>query len=425
MCLNCIIYWQKITFKLLCNSCMEFTKVINFIRKYKTAIFLPIICFLQFLASFYYDLWIVATVFSVTLLVISDFSEIIYYMLFFQMFSTCGDFSVISTFVASGLIILKYIIGLVKHTEKFYPMPFILTCLISLFFSSYLTKFDIHGLYQGSSFIVALFLVYLVFVYREKIKLQKCADFLICGILATASISFITLLFKNSSFNIFDGMEGWRRLKLLTENENSLSIYCSLTLSYYVSSIINGKGNLFKNITFSVVAIVFGLSTLSKCFLVICTFIILYLFFMLIWKYKLKSISFIIPTILLLALISFIFKGKISTTFGRFFTKIGKFNFSDLTTGRSDLWTIYINKITSTIPNMLFGVGLFNERLIEIGPHNLLIHILYRMGFIGLIALCVLAYFYYRNSNKSLNITIKNCLPVLVFIMISLIESFF
>ena len=132
----------------------------QFIRKYKTAIFLPIICFLQFLASFYYDLWIVATVFSVTLLVISDFSEIIYYMLFFQMFSTCGDFSVISTFVASGLIILKYIIGLVKHTEKFYAMPFILTCLISVFFSSYLTRFDIHGLYQGSSFIVALFLVY-------------------------------------------------------------------------------------------------------------------------------------------------------------------------------------------------------------------------------------------------------------------------
>lgn len=404
---------------------MDFSKVINFVKKYKTAIFLPIICFLQFLASFYYDLWIVATVFSVALLIISDFSEIIYYILFFQMFSTCGDFSVISTFVASGLIILKYIIGLVKKTEKFYPMPFILTCLISLFFSSYLTKFDIHGLYQGSSFIVALFLVYLLFVYREKIKVRKCADFLICGILATASISLLTLLFKSSSFKIFDGIDGFRRLKLLTDNENSLSIYCSLTLSYYVSSIVNGKGNIIKNIIFSLVAIMFGLSTLSKCFLVICIFIICYLFLMLIYKYKLKSISFIVPTIVLLAIISYIFKGKISTTFERFFTKIGKFTFSYLTTGRSELWTIYINKITSSIPNMLFGVGLFNERLIEIGPHNLLIHIIYRMGFIGLISLCVLAYFYYRDSNKSLKPTFKNCLPVLVFIMISLIESFF
>lgn len=404
---------------------MEFTKAFNFVKKYKTVIFLPIICFLLFLASFYYEFWIVATVFSIILLLLSDFADIIYYMLFFQMFTTCGKFAIISTFVASGLIILNYIIGLAKKTVKFYPMPFILTCLICLFFSSYLTKFDIHGLYQGSSLIVSLFSIYLIFVYRDKLKLTKCADFLICGILASASISFLTLLFRNSSFDIFDGIGSLRRLKLLTDNENSLSIYCSLALSFYVSKIVNGKGNLIKNILFALVAVVFGLSTLSKCFLVICAFIIFYLFFMLILKYKLKSIYFIAPAIILIAIISFIFRKKIDVTFDRFLIEIGtKFSLSNLTTGRSDLWTLYINKITSSIPMMLFGTGFFNERLVIIGPHNLLIHLLYRMGFIGLIALGVLAYFYYRDSDKSLKLNLKNCLPVLVFFMISMIESF-
>ena len=404
---------------------MEFAKAYNFLKKYKTVIFLPIISVCLFLACFFYEFWIVATIFSIILLTISDFSEILYYTLFFQMFSTCGDFSVINTFTAAGLICAKYIYGLVKKTEKFYVMPFTLTVIICIFFSAITKKIDIHGVYQGSSLIVALFLIYLIFVYRDKIKIGKCADFLISGILVSAAISFLSLLFEDVSFNIFDGINNFKRLKLLTENENSLSIYCSLSLSYYVSCLTSGKGKIIKNIIFSIIAICFGLATLSKCFLVILIFIILYLFFMLIYTKKLKSIYYIVPAILILAILSLIFKSNINTTFGRFFSKFSDLSFlSAFTTGRSDLWTIYINEITSSMRNMLIGVGMFNERLVDIGPHNLLIHLIYRMGLIGIIMIGILIYYYYRDSNKTLKLTLKNCLPVLVFIMISFIESF-
>lgn len=405
---------------------MELTKAFDFVKKYKTAIFLPLICVLQLLACFFHGFWIAAMVVAIILLLISDFAHIIYYTLFFQMFSDIGIFSVTCTFVACGLICLKYIIGVIQKKEKFYVKPFVLTCLICIFSSMHFTKIDIHGVYQGSALICSLFIFYFLFVYRDRFKLSKCADYLIFGIIATAAIGLAVQLFNGKLLSIFGGnLSELHRLKLLTGNENSLSTYCSLALSVYVSNLFQGKGNIFKNIILGLIAIVVGLSTLSKCFLIVCVFIIFYLFIMLIWKYKLKSLKFIIPALIILTILSFAMQTRIEVIFERFFAKLDEtLSLSYITTGRSDLWTLYINKITSSIPMMLFGVGLFNERLVLIGPHNLLLHITYRMGLVGLLMLGILAYIYYMESNKTLKLTFKNCLTLLVFFLISMVENF-
>lgn len=404
---------------------MELSRTFEFVKKHKTAIFLPLICFLLFLACFFHGFWIVATIVACILLLISDFAELIYYMLFFQMFTSLGKFSVICTFVSASLIIIKYIVGLVKKHENFYPVPFILTCVICLFGSIHFEKIDGMGVYQGFSLIVALFVIYLLFTYRDRFKISKCADFIVCGILATACISLLTMLFDGGFVKLFGGEGDMKRLKLLTANENSLSIYCSLSLSIFVSNIVNGKGNIYKNVVFAIVTIAFGLSTLSKCFMAVFVFIIFYLFVMLIAKYKLKSLNFIIPAIVILEIISFAMFSKVSTIFERFFEHAGKhLTLNDITTGRSALWTMYLNEITSSISNMLIGVGFFNVRVVKIGPHNLFIHLFYRMGLVGLLMLGILAYYYYKSSDKSLKLTFRNCLPLLVFLMISMVESF-
>ena len=233
------------------------------------------------------------------------------------------------------------------------------------------------------------------------------------------------MLFDGSLLHVFSDFGALKRLKLLTANENSLAIYCSLSLSIFVTRIILGRGRLLKNIIFGLIAISVGLSTLSKCFLFVCTFILIYLFVMLIWKHRLKSLYFILPAIGILFVLALIFKTTIGNIITRLFSKIDeKLTLSEITTGRSDLWTLYLNNITSSIPNMLFGVGFFSERLVQIGPHNLLIHLLYRMGFVGIFMLGVLAYYYYRVSNKSLKPTIYTAMPLLVFILISMVENF-
>lgn len=404
---------------------MEINKVVNTLKKYKTIIFLPIISVLQLLTCFYYDFWIVATIFSVLLLALSDFAHIIYYTIFFQMFSSCGHFSVISAFASVVVILVRYIIGLIKKREKFYKLPFILTCLICVLGSIRFTNIDKLGVYQGFSLIATLFFIYLLFVYRNKFKVSKCADFLVIGILVSAGISLLTILFDTHISKFVDVFGNLHRLKLLTGNENSLAIYCSFALAIYVSNIFNLNGNIFKNIILGLTTLGFGLSTRSKCFLIVCVFILLYLFFMLIMNYKKKSIMFIVPAIALITIMYFAFRSTVGATVDRLLVEVdGKFSLKAFTTNRSYLWTLYLNAITSSVPNMLFGVGLFGKRVIARGPHNLYIHILYRLGFVGIILLGVLAYSYYKASDKKLKPTLKNSLLLMVFLMIGMVESF-
>ena len=407
---------------------MESNKVINFLKKYRSYIFLPIISIMQLVACFYYDFWILATIFAVALYLISDFAHIIYYTLFFQMFSSCGKFSVISTFVAAAVICIMYIKGLITKKEKFYTAPFAITCFICLLGSIHHTTINEAGVYQGASLIVALFFIYLIFVYRDRFKLRRCADYLVFGILTTGIISLLTILFQTHHSHFVSIFGNIHRLKLLTGNENSLAIYCSLALSIYVSNILTKKDYLVKNIALGLLTMSFGLSTKSKCFLIVCCFIILYLFFMLIMKFKLKSIMFIVPAILLLFVLSLIFDGTIDATIKRFMVKVdGELSLSALTSGRSHLWTMYFNEITSSIKKLLLGVGLFSKRLYRIGPHNLFIHLVYRMGLVGIFLLGILCYFYYQASKgtrKTLKPTLKTSLTLVVFIMISMIESF-
>ena len=257
---------------------------------------------------------------------------------------------------------------------------------------------------------------------------ENSNDYLVFGILTTALISLLTILFKTHHSHFVEIFGKLHRLKLLTGNENSLAIYCSIALSIYISNILTKKDHLIKNIILGLATLSFGISTKSKCFLIVCCFIMVYLFLMLIVKYKLKSFKFIIPAIVLFVIFSLIFDGAIDATINRFVIRVDdKLSLSALTTGRSTLWTMYFNEITSSIRKLLLGVGLFSERLVRIGPHNLFIHLLYRMGLIGIFLLGLLCYFYYqaaKGTRKSLKPTLKTSLTLVVFIMISMVESF-
>ena len=171
--------------------------------------------------------------------------------------------------------------------------------------------------------------------------------YLVFGILTTALISLLTILFKTHHSHFVEIFGNLHRLKLLTGNENSLAIYCSIALSIYISNILTKKDHLVKNIILGLATLSFGISTRSKCFLIVCCFIMVYLFFMLIVKYKLKSFKFIIPTIALFVIFSLIFDGTIDATIKRFAVKVDEeLSWNALTSGRSAVWTTYFNEIT-------------------------------------------------------------------------------
>ena len=404
---------------------MTITKAIEFFKNNKVKICLPLICVLQFLACFYYDLWIASSVVCVLLLMFSNFGEMIAYILFFQLFSTFGNFSKISVFASVILILIKYIYGLIRKTEKFYTFPFLLTTAICIFYSSFYYEINLTGIYQGFSLIAALYFIYLAFVYRKTINFQQCFEYLMWGIIASAAISLAATILDSTSINPI--VTGLSRMRLLTQNVNSLALYCSFASSYFIYALINRKGIFVKNVILLVFSILFGLSTKSKTYLIVCIVILLYLIFELIKKYKLSSFRFIAAFAILFGVIAIIFRDSISIIFDRFTTVYYSNTdhwLNNLTTGRYNIWLQYRDEIISTIPKLLFGVGFFNKRIIKIGPHSLPIHLVYRMGLVGVILLVFLFYSYYKSLGKRIRSNTKSFLPIFVFILISLVESF-
>ena len=383
---------------------------------------MPLICLLQFMTCFYYDLWIVSSILCVCMLLFSSFGEMIAYIFFFQMFSTFGHFSVISIFASVIIILIRYIVGIIRKTEKFYVFPFVLTTIICVIYSSFNYGVDSSGIYQGWSLIATLYIIYLAFVYRRYIDFQKIFEFLMYGIITTACLSCVSMLIEHGFSEFFDN---FARIKLYTKNANSLAIYCSLSLSYFTYAFLNGKGTITKNLIFSIIAIAFGFATKSKSFLIVCIVILLYLLIMLIKKYKINSIKIILIILSVLSIVCFIFREDLQYTFSRFTVTYSSSSLvNNITTGRYDIWLLYRDHIISSIQQLLFGVGFFSKRIAPNGPHSLFIHLIYRTGLVGLILIGILLYSYFKSLGSKFQLRMKSFLPIFIFLLIGCVESF-
>lgn len=145
----------------------------------------------------------------------------------------------------------------------------------------------------------------------------------------------------------------------------------------------------------------FGILTYSKTFFL--TFLLLVVCYIA-WQYRNKK--YIFATVLtgaaLLAANILLF-----AEFSPFSVVVGKIfsanNLSDLTTGRTDVFTAYLAQITRSIGTFLFGLGFTAEGLAK-DPHNLYLEIAYYTGTVGLLVIvgffCALLYVV-RRRNRS------------------------
>ena len=165
---------------------------------------------------------------------------------------------------------------------------------------------------------------------------------------------------------------------------------------------------------------------MSKAFMLVCALFVIYAVIYMIIKLKKKSIKYIVPMVVAVALFCIVFKDLIVDILGRFTKFYKNGNILDkITTGRYSIWKKYIASTTSSVPMMLFGAGFFSERAVLIGPHNTYLHILYRVGFFGVILFGLIIYGYCKNSKSRLKITFSNCLPLLTWVFLSLEEQIF
>lgn len=135
-------------------------------------------------------------------------------------------------------------------------------------------------------------------------------------------------------------------------------------------------------LTLGVCMTLFGILTYSKMFFL--TFVLFGVIYI-IWRFRdrkyfwgiLLTIAVLIATNVLLSLEIEI----LETLLARLKNAT---NISELTTGRTDVYVLYMAEITKNIGNFLFGVGLNNEGLYK-DAHNLFLEMTYYIGVVGLV----------------------------------------
>ena len=138
-----------------------------------------------------------------------------------------------------------------------------------------------------------------------------------------------------------------------------------------------------------------------------------------------KNKKLFLVAIIVLLLLSIIFKDIIVQILDRF-TKYGHKDFIDkIFTGRVTIWENYFNACTSSFKNFMLGFGATTNHLNNISAHNTYLELLYRNGFIGIILLLslIISYFVIIVKKYNGNVKYANLISILALLLIAFEES--
>jgi len=434
---------------------INFSKIKEVYFKYKILITLITSTILFSLACFWTPFIVLAWIVLGVSFTFSKIQEILGYVLYFMMFSRNTIFFIGVGILAFIAIFVKYIIDLVKKRVETYKIPLLFTTLFCLAFipltfyysedfHRYNTEFQ--GVVQGLLFIGIMYVIYLLFCYRKQINLSFCFNMLFYGIVASGIVCLILYFIPSAEIAFYDVNDfiylpvrdlvfsvdvDCSRLMLLSYHANHLASYCMVISTYSIYYLMNNNytGNekkyLYYALMFFIVTII-GIFTMSKAFLLVTVLILIYAIIFFIIKLKKHSIFLIVPVVIIVLVGAFVFRGTIEKIIHRFSTyEDGETFFGILTTGRSVIWDNYKNELLSSPWKLIFGKGLFQVEIITIGPHNMYIEIIYRVGLFGLLLLGVLCYLYMREVGHKLKFSLKKFLPLFIFLVHSIQEANF
>ncbi len=405
---------------------------------------LTISTFLLFLSSLWHPFIFIMLAYllvSMTFFNIRDIFCCLFYNLVFSGYLILFIGVAAYTFI---LLMVKYIIDVVKKREKIYVLPLSLTGAIILIFSLIFYEVNDYGAMQGVLIIAIFLLAYLLFCYRKQIDAEACFKYLAIGLIVSLIVGFILYaipIAKMFSFKDWGyGMVGvkqrlfhddgtYKRLLLLNFHENHLCAICVAVLSFIVYYFLSKNNNkslkqiIFYSFAF-IIAAAIGILTLSKAFIILFVLILIFALIMAVVVYKKKSLKIVIPTLVVAIVLCIIFRNKISTIIERFLFKDSSGNlFDKITTGRMNIWKQFLAETFSTPLKALFGVGIFTKDIVDIGPHNLYIAVLYRFGIFGIIAIGFLVWSYLREINYKLKCSFISIFPLLILLLLAMQEA--
>jgi len=299
-------------------------------------------------------------------------------------------------------------------------------------------KISVTGFFNWALVTCLLLFIYYLFIYSKEMDIKKCFLFLFISLCASAVLGVALSPIDEIKLKIYPFDGTYFRLRLFTLNVNHLAMLCLFEIVYVVYEIVNfdivktSSFEFLKNkffwihLSMIVIMAIIGVLSMSKAFLLMLFLVFIYFIIFLIFKLRLKSLAIIVPIIVLAGGVCLLFKDFGMLLISRFFAyDIWDTFFSKIFSGRTGIWSVYRDHIRGSIFSMLFGSGLMTQDLVAIGPHNVFIYFVFRVGFIGIIMLGTIIYFYAKDSNSKIKLTYKNSLLLIVFIILSLEEMIF
>lgn len=242
-------------------------------------------------------------------------------------------------------------------------------------------------------FILMLFLIPIYLTeYKKDIRFEVCVYFLTAGIISACIASEVLMTNSNmfQYINIYKETAGLTRLSGFYRDANyfSAQILVAIAGLLLVLSKMTRKVLITLQIISIIVLVFYGMQSVSKMFLFCTGFLtVIWIFNLLIEKrrvsYKFGVIS--VVTIFVAIVISE----------NLFFEQINYYMFrfklvsdpQSLTTGRSALWSIYLNYLFSNVDKLLFGIGVSQDQIRALyhtnNAHMTIIEITYQLGIIG------------------------------------------
>ncbi len=279
----------------------------------------------------------------------------------------------------------------------------------------------LHGLGESISIVGFLtdiipLLVLLVFLCADVSK-YNYAFIARTVAVATVVVCFMLLLrvLYLADFNFATAFAGLQRLGIDASiskhdtmvggriNPNSVGIICVLSVTALIQLRTSGGGKK-KDIFLSCVLLIFGTLTSSRTYLVCLALMVLLLILSQKggWKKKIRLFGILLVVLIFAyAVLSLFFQDLIEYYFGRF-------QESDITTGRTELMEKYHEFIVGSPKVMLYGIGLydFGPKLVDTymvagnTPHNAIQELIVAWGFPGLALIVILIFMMISRSRR-------------------------
>ncbi len=411
----------------------DLIKVKEFLKKYKAPLVLSIITVLIFTAFIFEDFVTIASVAVVAFMVFCSLEEQLCLIMYLAVFSGKSPIYIVAILFCFISLTARYVVETIKKEKPLLKKQLILTLAIVIVFTIVHGSVSTEGFYNWALFTCLICFSYFAIIYYEEINLHKAFKTLILAIfisIVLGGVGYLSGLVKSVYY--YDGVV--HRLRLFTLNVNHLAMYCAFSIAYILSQVMSidfekGDFKFLKDKIFYLRAVCLlaliatGILTMSKAFLLVLALIVLYLFVCVVVKYKLKSLLFILVMAIVGLIAGFIFKDYLASIINRF-VAYDSWNgmLSKITTGRSEIWMMYLKEFSSSVWNILFGVGLLTTDLFSKGPHNVFIYLLYRVGIVGVLMISVLIYLYAKQGKGKFKITFSGLPLILVYLFFAMEE---